>query len=537
MANNASLSGILNANDLATDALNFGGTTGTNVRFDEYIVNVDTDGATVTLELDSGTLLAAGADLKNGSELGSSTTLPSGTKSLRVLVGQGAAGDANYKLTARTDTGNVTLSSLGVASTQQPSTGQTVSLSGVLDSSDLFAPVSDTLYSLADEYVVKPNISGNVTIEVSGATGTGFTPNLQVVDSTGAVTNVGGATTTVALDANKASRIRVLNTDGTALGTDASAQYNIAFAATTGSLIVTPIQAISGSGQVEQNTPTLAAAPAAIASDTAAYLRYNIGEQGSVGASDASAPVNEFNAVILSGGDDAIDLNSIPSNLAGTLTDLQAGINTDGSFNSAGRWLVGLDGNDTFTGTAANDAPISGNKGNDTFNLGGGADVVVAGQGSDVINGEDGNDVLSGNKGNDSVVGGAGDDILLGGQDDDILNGGAGMDTLSGDLGRDFLTGGSEADTFVLTTNATADSAALADVITDFQSGQSDKIQINGVGGFSELTLEGVDLLIDGALSTNATAIKVTSSGQYLGVVDGISPFTLAEQSSLFTFA
>ncbi|MGD1901029.1 MAG: calcium-binding protein [Geitlerinemataceae cyanobacterium] len=534
MANNVTLSGILNANDLATDGANFAGAG--NVRFDEYIVNVDRDGTTVTLEIDNAALVIDAPDITNGSELTQPVVLPAGTQSFRVIVGQAAAGDQSYSLTARTDTGNVTLSSLGVASTQQPSTGQTVSLPGVLNSSDLLVPVSTTEYSLADEYVVKPNISGNVTIEVSGATGTGFTPNLQLIDAAGVVTNIGGAVTTAAFNANSATRVRVLNTGGS-LGTDASAQYNIAFAAATGSLTVTPIQAISGSGQVEHNTPTLSAAPGAVAADTAAYLRYNIGEQGPAGANDATQLVNEFNFITLSGGDDTIDLGNIPASQASVLTDLQAGLNTDGSANATARWIVGLDGNDTFTGTAGNDAPMTGNKGNDTFNLGDGADVAVAGQGSDVINGDGGNDQLGGNLGNDSISGGAGDDILFGGGDDDILNGGAGMDTLSGDRGRDFLTGGSEADTFVLSTATAADTPAQADVITDFTAGQSDKIQITGVGGFTDLTLEGIDLLIDGNLSTNATALKVTSSGQYVGIVDGISPFDLAENSSLFTFA
>ncbi len=536
MANNASLSGILNANDLATDAANFGGAAA-NIRFDEYVVTVDQDGAAVTLEIDNAALVIDAPDLKTGVEFAQPVALPAGTKSLRVIVGQTVAGDANYKLTARTSLGNVTLASLGVASTQQPNIGQTVSLSGVLDTGDLLVPVNATTdYSLADEYVVKPNISGNVTIEISGATGTGFTPNLQLIDAAGVITNIAGASTSQVLSANSATRVRVLN-NAAALGTDASAQYNIAFAATTGSLTVTPIAAISGSGQIEQNTPTLSATPAAKSADTAAYLRYNKGEQGSAGSNDTTAPVNDFNGIVLSTGDDAIDLGNIPANLASVLTDLQAGLNPDGSNNADARWIIGLDGNDTFIGTANNDAPMTGNLGNDTFNLGAGADVALGGQGSDILNGDAGDDQLAGNAGNDIINGGDGDDLLLGGQGDDILNGGAGKDTLSGDLGRDFLTGGSEADTFVLSSNGAVASADLADVITDFTPAQSDKIQINGVAGFSALTLEGVDLLIDGALSTNATAIKITATGQYLGVVDGISPFNLAEQSTLFAFA
>ena len=544
MANNASLKGTLNSNDQVVKADAFGGLATDNVRFDEYLVSVDQDGASITLETNNTNTILDAPNLKNGAEFiagGAPITvpaLPTGTKSIRVVVGQSTAGTQDYTLTARTDKGNVTLASLGVAATTAPSTGANISLNGTLATGDSFVPVSATGYSLVDEYIVKPTISGDVKIEVSGATGTGFTPNLQIISAAGVLENVGAASATKSLTANESTRVRVIN-NGAALGGDASAQYKLAFAATSGSLSVVPIGKQAGGGQVSHNTPTLAPAPAPIASDTASYLRYNKGEQGSFGKPDPAKPANQYNFVTLSTGDDKIDLGNIPANLATVLTDLQAGLNPDGSSNSAARWIVGFDGNDEITGTAGNDAPIAGNAGNDKCKMGAGADVVVAGQGSDDVDGEDGDDVLSGNKGNDLVKGGLGKDFLIGGQDDDILNGGEGKDSLRGDAGRDFLTGGTDADKFILVNNDVnaAASADLADVLTDFAPGQSDTIEIQGVTNFEALTLEGVDLLIDGALSTNATALKVTATGKYLGVVKDVSPFDLAERSNLFTFA
>ncbi|MGD1904045.1 MAG: calcium-binding protein [Geitlerinemataceae cyanobacterium] len=309
------------------------------------------------------------------------------------------------------------------------------------------------------------------------------------------------------------------------IGTDAgNAQIDAVLTGSAGS---------SGSTTIAQATPALTADSSSAAADTSSYLRYNKGENGSAGANDASQPLNDFNFTTLSSGNDAIDFAS-PTSVSEVLTDLQPGIGGDGTLSDTARWIVGLGGNDTFTGTDANDVPFIGNQGSDTFDLKGGADVAAGGQGSDVINGGDGNDLLNGNAGNDSVVGGAGNDVLNGGADDDILQGDAGNDTLSGDRGRDFLTGGADADTFVLTTNATAATADQADVILDFTASQQDSIRVSGVGSFSELTLEDITLSINGT-SGSATAIKVTASNQFLGLVNGVGASTLTASS--FTFA
>ena len=159
-------------------------------------------------------------------------------------------------------------------------------------------------------------------------------------------------------------------------------------------------------------------------------------------------------------------------------------------------------------------------------------DSVRAFEGNDIVNGSEANDDANGNVGNDTVSGVGGDDNLRGGQGDDVLLGQDGNDVLSGDRGRDFLTGGFGADTFVLTNNAdnVAANGVGADVITDFTIAQADKIQLVGAG-FADITFETIDLIVDGGTAVASTAIKLKTGGQYLGVVQGVSPFDMANPS------
>jgi Ca2+-binding RTX toxin-like protein len=136
---------------------------------------------------------------------------------------------------------------------------------------------------------------------------------------------------------------------------------------------------------------------------------------------------------------------------------------------------------------------INGNGGDNTLSGLDGNDLWFGASGNDTLDGGDGNDYLSGGVGNDKLYDQSpGDDTLLGGDgDDDItaytgtgkkfLDGGIGNDTLYGGKGNDTLIGGTGADRF--TGGAGADTvrlsaatesgltAALRDVITDFQKG------------------------------------------------------------------
>ncbi|MBP0000619.1 MAG: hypothetical protein J7641_16745 [Cyanobacteria bacterium SID2] len=548
MANNATLSGQLNINDLIFMSGDIGTTNNAVTRFDQYLITVDQPTANLTLTLTptGGTNVAiVAANPADGTQVAgsfdegltptSTAALIAGQTTYRVIVTTNEAAPAfpvDYKVRAQVDTGNVTLAALTTSISGAPQSGNTLALNGQLTQGDFLGLPAAATYSLADEYRVVPTFAGE-TLTAQVSQGTGFTPRLQIIDVTNGVitddvTGV-GVSATEALVAGNEYRVRVLS--NTALGENDTRNYTLALSVPNG-LNVAELSPAQGSGLAEVNTPTIAAAPDPVAANTAQYASFDKGAQGSAQNPDPNAVTNDFNLIGLSGGDDTIDFNAPPT--LGTpqiFTDLRPGINTDGSTNfDDARWVVALSGNDTFIGTGNNDVPIVGNAGNDTFNLGAGADVAVGGADSDALNGEDDNDILNGNVGNDQVNGGNGDDTLNGGADDDVLTGGAGKDLLSGDRGRDFLTGGLNDDTFVLNSSTATATEAGADVITDFSIAEADKIQLVGVT-FADVTLDAIDLAVDGGASGASTAIKITASGQYLGVVQGVTPYDLAAAS------
>ena len=97
--------------------------------------------------------------------------------------------------------------------------------------------------------------------------------------------------------------------------------------------------------------------------------------------------------------------------------------------------VIGTNGNDTLTVTAAagQTTTVNTGNGNDSVtvhaatnsstivNAGNGADAVLGGTGSDLIVGGNGNDVLSGGAGNDILIGGGGADAMDGGFNNDLL--------------------------------------------------------------------------------------------------------------------
>ena len=137
------------------------------------------------------------------------------------------------------------------------------------------------------------------------------------------------------------------------------------------------------------------------------------------------------------------------------------------------RNLMGLDGNDTLTGSNALDDILSGGRGNDTINAGTGNDLLYGGSGSDVLNGQGGID---------------------------ILNGGAGSDT---------MTGGTEADTFVIGLDSL--SIGIADIITDYSGVglQGDSIDLSAL---LDVAL-GTDLEAAGYVQLVGNALQVDANG------------------------
>ncbi len=200
------------------------------------------------------------------------------------------------------------------------------------------------------------------------------------------------------------------------------------------------------------------------------------------------------------------------ANLPLGFTDLTNG---DDVFTFAGAIasLRALGGNDLVDGSNGSDV-VNGNQGFDTLNGSDGNDYIRGGTDHDSVGGGTGNDILNGNRGNDLVTGNGGSDFVRGGQDDDTLSGGGGNDFLLGDFGRDILTGEGGADTFLLRadTSAGVTNVATADLITDFNSGESDLISAIGVN-LSDLLFE---------QSGSDTQIKL-NNGDILGVVQGIT--------------
>ena len=97
----------------------------------------------------------------------------------------------------------------------------------------------------------------------------------------------------------------------------------------------------------------------------------------------------------------------------------------------------------------------------------GAADYLYGGTGNDLIIGQTGDDFLFGEKGNDILWGDdnrdlsvAGNDYLDGGEGNDTLYGGLGNDTLTGGIGSNTLDGGEGLDTYVITGEEFAQTAA-----------------------------------------------------------------------------
>jgi Ca2+-binding RTX toxin-like protein len=113
-----------------------------------------------------------------------------------------------------------------------------------------------------------------------------------------------------------------------------------------------------------------------------------------------------------------------------------------------------------ITGTAGNNATLSGTSG---------PDAIDGLDGDDTITGLDANDSLTGGNGNDKLYGGTGVDTLVGGADNDLLEGaagndsllaGTGDDTLNGGTGNDYMAGGAGNDIYYV--DATTDSVVEA---------------------------------------------------------------------------
>ena len=112
---------------------------------------------------------------------------------------------------------------------------------------------------------------------------------------------------------------------------------------------------------------------------------------------------------------------------------------------------------------------------------------------------------------------------LYGGAGDDILFGAAGEDTLDGGTGRDVLVGGSGIDTFIIRVGDGSTTLTNADAIYDFTDG-TDVIGMDDGLSFDDLTI------VQGTGNySNDTLVSITSTGEYLAIVEDMSATALTE--------
>jgi hypothetical protein len=107
--------------------------------------------------------------------------------------------------------------------------------------------------------------------------------------------------------------------------------------------------------------------------------------------------------------------------------------------------MTGGRGDDVFQ-AGGGDSIIRGNQGSDHLMGGAGKDRIKGGRGDDILEGFGGDDRLKGKLGNDMVMGGLGNDKARGGEGNDHVDGGAGSDHVVGMGGDDVVFGGVGAD-------------------------------------------------------------------------------------------
>ncbi len=177
---------------------------------------------------------------------------------------------------------------------------------------------------------------------------------------------------------------------------------------------------------------------------------------------------------------------------------------------------------DLTEGGATNFENITGSNADEIINGDANANILKGGKGFDKLYGFGGDDTLysqstayaSGITDNSELYGGTGNDTLYGSDGDDQVDGGAGAD---------IITSGAGSDTLVLRAGDGGSTLADADTITDFTDG-TDALGLDDGLKFTDLSIaQGT------GSNSNDTLISITSTGEYLAIVEGISATTLTE--------
>ncbi|WP_422370452.1 VCBS domain-containing protein [Hoeflea sp.] len=253
-----------------------------------------------------------------------------------------------------------------------------------------------------------------------------------------------------------------------------------------------------------------------------AYLVEVSDGNGGIAQQTITVTVNGANDILFTNNGETVDLTTL------TPDDAQDG-----------NYLDALDGDDVVTLPNSGD-PLAGEYGpGNTFDAGGGNDIVHGGDMDDTIDGGSGADQLFGNGGNDVLRGGTNNDELHGGDGNDTLRGFSGADRMFGDAdndaleggtGDDFLDGGTGTDTAVYVSTVTqgmiaptadADPATAGDqagwTVTSGPEGDDSLIGIEMIQH-----ADGRFLLVgNGGFATIQDAVDASSEGDIILIAPG----------------
>ena len=187
---------------------------------------------------------------------------------------------------------------------------------------------------------------------------------------------------------------------------------------------------------------------------------------------------------------------------------------------------------------------INGGSGTDTVSYANASSAVTASLATGAVTGGSGSDTLTsienltGSAYNDTITGSTAANILYGLAGNDNISGGDGNDVLYGGGGLDTLTGGNGADTFGF---EAASAFSNVDVIQDFNTGQSDKLDISDIlDGYydpmSDLITDFVQIATSGSDSlvyVDITGTATFGASQQIATIVGVTGLT--DEAALVT--
>ncbi|MBB2496752.1 beta strand repeat-containing protein [Aquipseudomonas ullengensis] len=231
--------------------------------------------------------------------------------------------------------------------------------------------------------------------------------------------------------------------------------------------------------------------------------------------------VSETNATVATGGTDTVYSSLSAHTLGANIENLR--VLSTGTASATGNSL----NNVLYAGTGNN--VLNGATGSDTASYAFATSAVKVSLASTVAQatGGSGSDTLlnfehlTGSQYNDTLTGNTAANTLSGGAGNDTLNGGAGNDLLIGGAGVDKMYGGTGADRFDFNALSEMGVGALRDVLADFKSSESDKIDLSTLDANAlTSTNDAFSFIGTKAFSGDATGQLRFSNGVLYGSTD-----------------